>query len=93
MDDLGPTAVLRRASDGGIPFNWMRAPHNDADTASIYAVENGWRVSTTNERATEESIEYYADRADAVEDFLDRVRAFLRAHELRKTVIRPSTRD
>jgi hypothetical protein len=41
-------------------------------------------VSTTNERATEESIKDYSGRGDAVRDFVELVQGFIRHEELRR---------
>ncbi|MBA8991735.1 hypothetical protein FHW23_003013 [Curtobacterium pusillum] len=65
----------------------MRRPSNEVDVACIYETDAGWRVSTTNERATEESIREYSDRAAAVEDFVNRVEGFVRYGELRKRLL------
>jgi hypothetical protein len=86
-EDIDAAAERASAEAAGIPFNWMLAPHNDANTASIYEVDGVWRVSTTDDRATEESIEDYSDRGAAVDDFVSRVRSSVRTRELRTKLL------
>lgn len=88
-DDLWRSEVDWQVQDGvllpaGIPVCWMLRPSNDVNVACIYETENGWRVSTTDERGTEQSIREYGDRDAAIEDFLSRVDGFVRYQELRK---------
>lgn len=78
---------LASAESAGIPFCWMRRPSNDVDTPCIYETADGWRVSTTKERCTEESVTDHADRAAAIDDFVSRVRGFVRYRELREALL------
>ena len=84
MDDIDATRELALAEAAGVPFCWMRRPSNDVDTSCIYKTADGWRVSTTNERSTEESVNDHSDRSAAVDDFVNRVQGIVRYKELRK---------
>lgn len=77
MDDVDATRELAVAEAAGIRCCWMRRPSNEADMPSIYVMDGGWRVSTTNERATEESVKDYSDREEAIGDFVKRVHGFV----------------
>lgn len=68
----------------GVSFRWMERPSNDVNTPCIYGTADGWRVSTTNERATEESVDDHVDRQTAVDDFESRLQGFIRYEELRR---------
>lgn len=84
MDDIDATRELALAEAAGVPFRWMERPSNDVNTPCVYEIIDGWRVSTTDERATEESVRDYVDRSAAVDDFVGRVQGFVRYKELRK---------
>ena len=84
MGDIDATRDISLAEAAGVPFCWMTRPSNDVTTACISETEYGLRVSTTNERATEESIKDYSDGGDAVRDFVERVQGLLRYEELRR---------
>ncbi|WP_176491531.1 hypothetical protein [Curtobacterium sp. 'Ferrero'] len=87
MDDIDATRELALAEAAGVPFCWMQRPSNDVNTPCIYEIEDGWRVSTTDERASEESVSDYSDRAAAVQDFVSRVQGAVRYKELRKKLL------
>ncbi|OEI68644.1 MULTISPECIES: hypothetical protein [unclassified Curtobacterium] len=87
MDDIDATRELSSAEAAGVPFRWMEQPSNDVNTACIYETIHGWRVSTTDERATEESVHDYVDRPAAVDDFVSRVQGLVRYRELRKRLL------
>ncbi len=84
MDDIDATRELALAEAAAVPFRWMERPSNDSYTPCIYETVNGWRVSTTDERAKEESVHDYVDRPAAVNDFVSRVQGFVRYRESRK---------
>ncbi|MFJ3385878.1 MULTISPECIES: hypothetical protein [unclassified Curtobacterium] len=85
MDDIDATRDLALAEASGIRFNWMRSPDNDTRMTSIYEDAGRWIVSTTNERATEESVKEYDDRGEAVTYFVSRVSASVRVVGWRKS--------
>ena len=87
MDDIDVMRELAVAEAAGVPFCWMRQPSNDVNTPCIYETADGWRVSTTNERSTEESVDDYSDRSAAVDDFVSRVQGSVRYKELRKKLL------
>ncbi|MCA5923429.1 hypothetical protein [Curtobacterium oceanosedimentum] len=87
MDDIDVMRELALAEAAGAPFCWMRRPSNDANTPCIYETADVWRVSTTNERSTEESVDDYSDRSAAVGDFVSRVQGSVRYKELRKKLL------
>ena len=84
MDDIDVTRELAVAEAAGIRFCWMQRPLNAVNVASIYEIDDGWRVTTTNERATEESVKDYSDREAAIGDFIMRVHGFVAYRKLRK---------
>jgi hypothetical protein len=87
MDDIDATRELALAEAAGVPFCWMRRPSNDVNTPCIYETADGWRVTTTNGRSTEESVNDHPDRAAAVDDFVNRVQGHVRYEELRKKLL------
>lgn len=84
MDDVDATRELAVAEAAGIRFCWMQRPSNAVNVASIYEIDDGWRVTTTDERATEEFVNDYSDREEAIGDFITRVHGFVAYRELRK---------
>lgn len=87
MDEIDAMRELALAEAAGVPFCWMRRPSNDVDTPCIYETADGWRVSTTNERSTEEFVNNYSDRSAGVDDFVSRLRGFVRYKELREKLL------
>ncbi|WP_027466438.1 hypothetical protein [Curtobacterium sp. UNCCL17] len=75
MHQIDALRHLADAEAAGAGLNWLRAPHNDVNVSSLHEADGRWVVSTTNERATEESVHEYADRAAAIEDFVSRIDA------------------
>ncbi|MCS5512592.1 TNT domain-containing protein [Curtobacterium flaccumfaciens pv. betae] len=73
MHQIDALRHLADAEAAGAGLNWLRAPHNDVNVSSLHEADGRWVVSTTNERATEESVHEYADRAAAIEDFVSRI--------------------
>lgn len=87
MDEIDAMRELALAVAAGVPFCWMRRPSDDVDTPCIYETADGWRVSTTNERSTEESVNNYSDRSAGVDDFVSRLQGFVRYKELREKLL------
>ncbi|WP_412163971.1 hypothetical protein [Curtobacterium flaccumfaciens] len=84
MREIDALRHLADAEAAGVGYNWLRTPHNDVNMSSFYEADGHWVVSTTNERATEESVQEYADREAAIEDFVSRVDASVSLVEWRK---------
>lgn len=87
MDEIDAMRELALAEAAGVPFCWMRRPSNDVDTPCIYETADGWRVSTMNERGTEEFVNDYSDRSAGVDDFVSRLRGFVKYKELREKLL------
>ena len=83
MDDIGAVHELAMAEAVGVPHRWMERPSNDGNTPCIYETD-GWRVSTTSERATEECIDVHVERQTAADDFVSSLQRFIRYEELRR---------
>ena len=75
MHEIDALRHLADAEAAGVGFNWLRPPRNDVNVTSLYEADGRWVVSTTDERATEETVHEYADREAAIEDFVSRIDA------------------
>ena len=84
MHEIDALRHLADAEAAGGGFNMLRPPHNDVNASSLYEADGHWVVSTTVERATEETVHEYADREAAIEDFVSRIDASVSLVEWRR---------
>lgn len=74
MDKSAALAVIE--SEGLQGAVWFEKPINRTDAVAIYSAEGKWVVSSTDERAVEEGKELFDSESEALESFLERLRAW-----------------
>ena len=72
--------------EGLIEYNWFEDHKNGSDEVGIKKAGDKWEVYTTDERAwaSPESVWKYDSESEALEDFIDRLRAGKRWREYHK---------
>jgi hypothetical protein len=84
MNDMNKEDVLAiLESENLARFNWFEDRGPRADEVGIVEQTDGWRVYSTDERADEQYERVHDDEAEALADFLKKVRATNRYFALR----------
>jgi hypothetical protein len=73
--DIEDATLATIKSEGLQGAVWLEKPTNQVDAVAIYSGDRKWVVSSTDERAVEGGKEFFDRESEALESFLERLRA------------------